>query len=82
MGCENIRWNSRPSTSPRVAFHVIAHGHERAVVAFRLGEAEKLRGVLEAGLDLLEGGDRGFERAALLAEVLGALGVVPDARVF
>ena len=64
------------------ALHVGAHRNEGVVVPLGLGEGEKIPGVLEVGLDLLEGGDGGFERAALLAEVLGALGVVPDARVF
>jgi len=64
------------------ALHVGAHRDQRVVVPLGLGEGEEVPGVLEVGVDLLEGGDGGFERAALLAELLGALGVVPDARVF
>jgi hypothetical protein len=60
---------------------VVADARERVVVAFALGEREELRRILEAGVDLLERGDGGLEAAAFLAELLGALGVVPDAGV-
>jgi hypothetical protein len=60
---------------------VVPDAHQRVVVAFTLGEREELRRILERGVDLLQRGDGGFEGAPLLAQVLRALGVVPDAGV-
>jgi hypothetical protein len=55
---------------------------QRGVVAFGLRQGEKLLRIGEARVDLLDVGDDLLEAAAFLAEVLGALGVGPDARVF
>jgi hypothetical protein len=37
---------------------------------------------LQAGVDGFEGIDNGFERFFLFAEILGALGIVPNGGVF
>jgi hypothetical protein len=55
---------------------------ERRVVALAAGEGEELRGILQARVDLLEVADGILERAALLAQVLGALRVGPDVGIF
>src|SRR6185436_14565218 len=60
---------------------VTGHRHQRVVVRFTLGELEELRGIPEAGVDLLDVPNGVFEGAALLAEVLRLLRVVPDLRV-
>jgi hypothetical protein len=57
-------------------------GLERRVVAFAAGEVEELARIGKAGIDLLERAAGFLERAALLAEVLRALRIVPDLRVF
>jgi hypothetical protein len=52
------------------------------VVGFAPGEREELARIAQAHVDGFELRDRGVQRAAFLAEILGALGVGPDAGVF
>jgi hypothetical protein len=51
---------------------------ERRLIALATREREELTRVGEARVDLLDGGDGFLEGAALLAEVLRLLRVVPD----
>jgi hypothetical protein len=63
---------------------VVRVGLEREqglVVALGLGQAEELRGILQAALDLLDDGDDALEGRALLADLLRPGGVVPDLRI-
>jgi len=46
------------------------------------GEFEKLPGILEAAGQLVQGADDLFQFGAFPPQLLGALGVVPDARLF
>jgi hypothetical protein len=81
IGWENMRRNSRPSTSRPISAHVGFDAGERRVVAFAPGEREQLRRVLQARVDPLHGVDGLLEGAAFLAELLRLLRVVPDLRV-
>jgi len=55
---------------------------KRVVIALALREGEELLRVGEARVDLLEAFDDAFEQAPLLAELLRALRVGPDAGIF
>jgi hypothetical protein len=54
---------------------------QRVVVAFTLRQREELARIAQARVDLLDVLDDAFQRAAFLAQVLGALRVGPDARI-
>jgi hypothetical protein len=60
---------------------VVADGAERGVVTFLARHGEELAGVLEPRVDPVEALHHRLERAALLAQLLGPLGVVPDLRI-
>jgi len=66
---------------PAVAAHVGLDPPERRVVSLAAREREELARVLQAGVDPLHGLQCLLEGAALLAELLRLLGVVPDLRV-
>jgi len=55
---------------------------QRLVVVFHARQFEQLAGVGEAAADLIQVQYDAFQRLALAAELLRALGVVPDFRVF
>jgi hypothetical protein len=61
--------------------NVIGDAVERGVVVFRARHVEQLFRVLQAGVDAGQVADRRLERFLFPAELLGALLVVPDARV-
>jgi hypothetical protein len=51
-------------------------------VVFRAGQFEQLAGIVQAAADLVQVDDYAFQFLAFAAEFLGALGVIPDFRVF
>jgi hypothetical protein len=55
---------------------------ERCLVVIGPGEAEELRRVREAGVDAPERADYRFQRLLFLAQLLRALGVIPELWVF
>ena len=60
----------------------IAHERfQRVVVVFAPRERKELARIAKAHVDRLQRRDGRIERASFLAEILGALGVVPDAGV-
>jgi len=63
---------------PRVVFE----GDERRIVVLRAGEVEQLDRIPYAFVGRAEAVDDCLERFLLLAELLRALAVVPDVRVF
>jgi hypothetical protein len=63
-------------------FGVRAHCFERGVVAFFARHLEQVGSVSQVGARLLQREDDAFQRLLLLAEILGALLVVPDVGVF
>ncbi len=57
------------------------NAQQRRVIALRPGELEQLARVREPAADAAQRADDGLERLLLLAELLGALRVVPQLRV-
>ena len=57
-------------------------GNQGIGVVFFTRDVEQITGVLQASMDGREGINNGFEGLLLFAEVLGALGIVPDSGVF
>ncbi|APA71272.1 hypothetical protein YQ44_09905 [Janthinobacterium sp. 1_2014MBL_MicDiv] len=55
---------------------------QRLFVALFTGHVEQVLRVAQVGVGLGQREDDGFQRLLLLAEVLGALGIVPDGRIF
>ncbi|GAB3433531.1 hypothetical protein GCM10027320_16740 [Massilia solisilvae] len=64
------------------AFGVRLDRFDRGVVAFFARHGEQVGRVLQVGVRFLQGQDDAFQLFLLLAEVLGALLVVPDRGVF
>jgi len=57
-------------------------GNQGVGIVLFTRHVQQITGVLQAGVDGLEGIDNGFERFLLFAEILGALGIVPNGGVF
>jgi len=55
---------------------------DRLLVFLGAGEFEQFSGVVQALIDVAQRDDYAFEGFLFLAQVLGALGIVPDFRVF
>ncbi|OFJ46826.1 hypothetical protein BA896_019645 [Janthinobacterium lividum] len=55
---------------------------ERLFVAFFAGHVEQITGVAQVGIGTGQREDDRFERLLLFTEFLGALGIVPDGRIF
>src|SRR5438552_3785184 len=66
----------------RQPFRFLADFLQGGIVRVSARELEELRGVREPAADAAEGADDRFERLLLLAEVLRALRVLPQLRVF
>ena len=64
------------------AVDIIGYGLRRAVVALGLGELEQFVRAAQAFAERADAIDDAVELRAFLAELLGALGIVPDVRVF
>jgi hypothetical protein len=63
-------------------FRVCSDALQSGVVAFLLRHLEQVGAVAQALVELGQRFDDPFQRAAFLAQFLGALGVIPDRRVF
>ena len=63
-------------------FRVRRDALQRGVVAFLLRHFEQVGAVAQALVELRQRLDDPFQDAPLLAQFLGALGVIPDRRVF
>ncbi len=72
-----MRWNSSCSTSAANAVASVSIC-AAASVAFLGGQLQKLAGIAQAARQPVQAGDDLFEFGALPAEILRALGVVPD----
>ena len=61
---------------------IIRHGLHRRVIAFIGGQVQQLTGIVETMCDAVQAFHEFGQTGAFAAQVLGALGVVPDIRVF
>ena len=63
-------------------FQIGLHGQDGVVVVFGAAHFEQLGAVADHGADLVDHQHHVFQLFALAAQFLGALGVIPDIRVF
>src|SRR5439155_2605236 len=67
---------------PLERLDVLRYGDERRVIALAAGELEEFSAVLQPRAEVRERADDALELFSLFAELLRALRVAPDARVF
>jgi hypothetical protein len=60
----------------------VVEAAQRGLIVFLARDVEQLFRIANAVCELLQGRYDAFQRLALLAEILRALGIVPDVRVF
>jgi hypothetical protein len=77
-----MRWNS---SLPTRSAYLLDVGHDRVrgvLVVLALGQIQQFAGFGQAIDQFAHRGDQLVEHGALAAQGLGALGIVPDIRVF